>query len=144
VRTGRTEAFDRDVLDLDTELTAGGEFGSGCLTATRVNDIQLILFEAPGKPGVSRILMFSFHDGGIDAATAQLANKRASMFKPRGWSCDLTDPDGHTFSDYQTDDKPQEADNLRPSPLPFGTTINVSGISTAAPAGTAIGCSSPR
>jgi len=108
----RTEAFYRDVLGLDTELTAGGEFGSGCLTATTVNDIELIFFEAPGKPGASPIVVFNLDEGGIDAAVAQLAEKGATIVtpvshSPGGWSCDFTDPDGHTLSVYQTDDKPR-------------------------------------
>jgi predicted enzyme related to lactoylglutathione lyase len=63
------------------------------------------------RAGNSPILVFDLADGGIDAVIAGLAEAGTAIVTPvshapAGWSAEFTDPDGHVFFMYQSEDRP--------------------------------------
>lgn len=109
----RAEAFYRDVLGL--QVMRMGDDGSGhdWLMAKTAGGLDLLFFRNPhAKAGQSPIVVYDLADGGIDGMVEALAKNGATIVTPvshapGGWSADLGDPDGHTFSFYQTADKPR-------------------------------------
>lgn len=108
----RTEAFYRDVLGL--EVINMGDDGSGkdWLQANTAGGLELIFFQTESRPGNSPIIVFDLTEGGIDTVVAGLAEKGATIVTPvshapGGWSADISDPDGHTISMYQSEDFPR-------------------------------------
>lgn len=110
---GRAEAFYRDVLGLEVMRMGDDGSGSDWLTAKTAGGIDLLFFRNPqAKSGQSPVIVFDLVDGGIDGIVDGLAKKGATIVTPvshapGGWSADLGDPDGHTFSFYQTAEKPR-------------------------------------
>ncbi len=108
----RTEKFYRDVLGLDVERMEDDGDGHAWLMARTVNEIELIFFQQDSRPGNSPIIVFSIDDGGIDDIVSGLAGKGATIVTPvshapGGWSAEIADPDGHTVSMYQSEEKPR-------------------------------------
>ncbi|MCV3238928.1 VOC family protein [Mesorhizobium sp. ZC-5] len=108
----RTEKFYRDVLGLDVERMEDDGDGHAWLMARTVNEIELIFFQQDSRPGNSPIIVFSIDDGGIDDIVSGLAEKSATIVTPvshapGGWSAEIADPDGHTVSMYQSEEKPR-------------------------------------
>ncbi|NJK88532.1 MAG: VOC family protein [Myxococcales bacterium] len=109
----RAEAFYRDVLGL--EVLRMGDDGSGneWLMAKTAGGLDLLFFRnSNAKAGQSPVIVYDLVDGGIDGIVEGLAQKGATIVTPisqapGGWSADLADPDGHTFSFYQTNEKPR-------------------------------------
>lgn len=109
----RTEAFYRDVLGL--EVIRMGDDGSGndWLMAKTASGLDLLFFcNRDAKAGQSPVVVYDLVDGGIDGIVDGLAKKGATIVTPvshapGGWSGEMGDPDGHTFSFYQTADKPR-------------------------------------
>ena len=70
------------------------------------------LLPAGSRPGNSPIVVFDIADGGIDDIVSGLAEKGATIVTPvshapGGWSAEIADPDGHTVSMYQSEEKPR-------------------------------------
>jgi glyoxylase I family protein len=108
----RTEIFYRDVLGLDVQRMEDDGDGHVWLMARTVNDIELIFFRQDSRPGNSPIVVFDIADGGIDDIVSGLAEKGATIVTPvshapGGWSAEIADPDGHTVSMYQSEEKPR-------------------------------------
>jgi glyoxylase I family protein len=109
----RAEAFYRDVLGLEVMRMGDDGSGSDWLMAKTAGGIDLLFFRNPGaKSGQSPVIVYDLVDGGIDRIVDGLAKKGATIVTPvshapGGWSADLGDPDGHTFSFYQTAEKPR-------------------------------------
>lgn len=109
----RTEAFYRDVLGLDVTRMGDDGQGSDWLMAKTAGGIDLLFFRNPeAKAGQSPVIVYDLVDGGIDGIVSGLAKKGATIVTPvshapGGWSADLGDPDGHTFSFYQSEEKPR-------------------------------------
>ena len=108
----RTEKFYRDVLGLDVERMEDDGDGHAWLMARTVNEIELLFFQQDSRPGNSPIIVFSIDDGGIDDIVSGLAEKGATIVTPvshapGGWSAEIADPDGHTVSMYQSEEKPR-------------------------------------
>jgi glyoxylase I family protein len=109
----RAQAFYRDVLGL--EVTNMGDDGQGndWLMASTAGGVGLLFFKnTEAKAGQSPTVVYDLADGGIDTIVDGLAKKGATIVTPvshapGGWSADLADPDGHTFSFYQTTDVPR-------------------------------------
>ena len=101
---GRTEAFYRDVLGLDTRRVpdpAHGDFMMAQAGAT-----LLIFFQKEERVGRTPTVVFML-EGGIDDLVAQLAAKGVQIVLPvseapgGGLSSDFLDPDKHVLSFYQ-------------------------------------------
>lgn len=108
----RTEKFYRDVLGLDIERMEDDGDSHAWLMARTVNEIELIFFQQDSRPGNSPIIVFDIADGGIDDIVSGLAGKGATIVTPvshapGGWSAEIADPDGHTVSMYQSEEKPR-------------------------------------
>jgi glyoxylase I family protein len=109
----RAEAFYRDVLGLEVMRMGDDGSGSDWLMAKTAGGVDLLFFRNPGaKSGQSPVIVYDLVDGGIDRIVDGLAKKGATIVTPvshapGGWSADLGDPDGHTFSFYQTAEKPR-------------------------------------
>jgi glyoxylase I family protein len=108
----RTEMFYRDVLGLAVERMEDDGDGHTWLMARTANDIELIFFQQDSRPGNSPIAVFDIADGGIDDIVSGLAEKGATIVTPvshapGGWSAEIADPDGHTVSMYQSEEKPR-------------------------------------
>ena len=109
----RAEAFYRDVLGLEVMRMGDDGSGSDWLMAKAANGLDLLFFRNPqAKAGQSPVIVYDLVDGGIDGIVDGLAKKGATIVTPvshapGGWSADLGDPDGHTFSFYQTAEKPR-------------------------------------
>jgi glyoxylase I family protein len=108
----RTEKFYRDVLGLDVERMEDDGDGHAWLMARTVNEIELLFFQQDSRPGNSPIIVFDIADGGIDDVVSGLAEKGATIVTPvshapGGWSAEIADPDGHTVSMYQSEEKPR-------------------------------------
>jgi glyoxylase I family protein len=108
----RTEMFYRDVLGLAVERMEDDGDGQTWLMARTANDIELIFFQQDSRPGNSPIAVFDIADGGIDDIVSGLAEKGATIVTPvshapGGWSAEIADPDGHTVSMYQSEEKPR-------------------------------------
>jgi glyoxylase I family protein len=108
----RTEKFYRDVLGLDVERMEDDGDGHAWLMARTVNEIELLFFQQDSRPGNSPIIVFDIPDGGIDDVVSGLAEKGATIVTPvshapGGWSAEIADPDGHTVSMYQSEEKPR-------------------------------------
>jgi glyoxylase I family protein len=109
----RAEAFYRDVLGLEVMRMGDDGSGSDWLMAKTAGGIDLLFFRNPGaKSGQSPVIVYDLVDGGIDRIVDGLAKKGATIVTPvshapGGWSADLGDPDGHTFSFYQAAEKPR-------------------------------------
>jgi glyoxylase I family protein len=108
----RTEIFYRDVLGLDVERMEDDGDSHTWLMARTANDVELIFFQQDSRPGNSPIAVFDLPEGGIDDVVAALAGKGATIVTPvshapGGWSAGVADPDGHTVSMYQSEEKPR-------------------------------------
>lgn len=108
----RTEKFYRDVLGLDIERMEDDGDSHAWLMARTVNEIELIFFQQDSRPGNSPIIVFDISNGGIDDIVSGLAEKGATIVTPvshapGGWSAEIADPDGHTVSMYQSEEKPR-------------------------------------
>lgn len=108
----RTEKFYRDVLGLDIERMEDDGDSHAWLMARTVNEIELIFFQQDSRPGNSPIIVFDIANGGIDDIVSGLAEKGATIVTPvshapGGWSAEIADPDGHTVSMYQSEEKPR-------------------------------------
>jgi glyoxylase I family protein len=109
----RAEAFYRDVLGLEVIRMGDDGSGSDWLMAKTANGLDLLFFRnTEAKAGQSPVIVYDLVDGGIDGIVDGLAKKGATIVTPvshapGGWSADMGDPDGHTFSFYQTAEKPR-------------------------------------
>ncbi|MEZ4322323.1 MAG: VOC family protein [Myxococcota bacterium] len=108
----RTQAFYGDVLGLDIQAMGDDGHGNDWLMATTSNGIELLFFAMETRPGTSPIIVFDLPDGGIDDAVAALARSGVTIVTPvseapGGWSAEFADPDGHTLSMYQSEDRPR-------------------------------------
>jgi glyoxylase I family protein len=108
----RTEKFYRDVLGLHIERMEDDGDGHTWLMARTVNEIELLFFQQDSRPGNSPIIVFDIADGGIDDIVSGLAERGATIVTPvshapGGWSAEIADPDGHTVSMYQSEEKPR-------------------------------------
>ena len=80
--------------------------------APDVGETSLIFFQRNEKPGKTPIVVFGLDDGGIDNIVEELARRGANIVvpvshAPGGWSADFLDPDGHTWSMYQSNKAPR-------------------------------------
>lgn len=108
----RTERFYRDTLGLDVQRMGDDGSGNDWLMATTAGGIDLIFFKLESRPGNSPIIVFDLADGGIDDVFSALAEKGATIVTPvshapGGFSAEMSDPDGHVFSYFQSEDKPR-------------------------------------
>ena len=108
----RTEKFYRDVLGLDVTNRGDDGAGNDWLQANTVGGVELIFFKAECRPGNSPIIVFDLAEGGIDTVVAALAEKGATIVTPvshapGGWSAEISDPDGHMISMYQSEEAPR-------------------------------------
>lgn len=108
----RTEAFYRDVIGLSIERMPDDGSGRPWLNAPIPGNVDLIFFHGDVRPGNSPILVFDLAEGGIDSVVEALAAAGTPIVTPvshapGGWSADFTDPDGYTFSLYQTEQHPR-------------------------------------
>ncbi len=109
----RTEKFYRDVLGLNVMRMDDDGQGGDWLTANTAGGIDLLFFRNPeARAGQSPVVVYNLADGGIDSIVDGLAKKGATIVTPvshapGGWSADMGDPDGHTFSFYQSADAPR-------------------------------------
>lgn len=109
----RAEAFYRDVLGLEVMRMGDDGSGNDWLTAKTAGGLDLLFFCNPeAKAGQSPVVVYNLDDGGIDGIVGGLAKKGATIVTPvshapGGWSADMADPDGHTFSFYQSAEKPR-------------------------------------
>ncbi len=108
----RTEAFYRDVIGLSVERMPDDGSGRPWLNAQIPGNVDLIFFHGDVRPGNSPILVFDLAQGGIDSVVEELAAAGTPIVTPvshapGGWSADFTDPDGYTFSLYQTEHHPR-------------------------------------
>lgn len=108
----KTESFYRDTLDLDVQRMGDDGEGNDWLMATTANGIELLFFKHEAKTGDSPIIVFDVPEGGIDDIVAALSEKGVTIVTPvshapGGWSSEIADPDGHTLSMYQGEDKPR-------------------------------------
>lgn len=109
----RTEVFYRDVLGLVVQRMDDDGHGNPWLTATTVNDVELLFIKQESRPGNTPIVTFEIADGGIDDLVSELAGKGVTIVTPvshapGGWSAEIEDPDGHILSMYQSADKPRK------------------------------------
>ena len=86
--------------------------GRPWLNAPIPGNTDLIFFHGEVRAGNSPILVFDLPDGGIDAVLAGLVEAGTTIVTPvshapGGWSAEFTDPDGHVFSMYQSEDQPR-------------------------------------
>ena len=100
----RTEAFYRDVMGLEIQHMGDDGSGNDWIMISIENNIDLIFFKGDSRPGTTPILVFDLNEG--------LAGKGASIvtpvsYAPGGWSAEFSDPDGHQFSLYQSEDMPR-------------------------------------
>lgn len=108
----RTEAFYRDVIGLTVERMPDDGSGRPWLNAPIPGNVDLIFFHGEVRPGNSPILVFDLADGGIDGVISELASAGTTIVTPvshapGGWSAEFSDPDGHMFSVYQTEQQPR-------------------------------------
>ncbi|TIP26733.1 MAG: VOC family protein [Mesorhizobium sp.] len=111
----RTEAFYRDVLGLEVANMGDDGSGNDWLQAGTEGALDLICFKQECRPGNSPIITFELREGGIDTVVAALAEKGATIVTPvsqapGGWSCEFSDPDGHTISMFQPEQAPRNKD----------------------------------
>ena len=110
--TARTQTFYRDVLGLEVANMGDDGSGNNWLMANTAGGVELIFFKQESRPGNSPIVVFDLADGGIDTVVSALAEKGATIVTlvseaPGGWSAEISDPDGHMISMYQSEDKPR-------------------------------------
>jgi predicted enzyme related to lactoylglutathione lyase len=108
----RTEAFYRDVIGLSLQKQPDDGSGRPWLIASIEGNVDLLFFNGDVRTGNSPILVFNLESGGIDAVMADLAAAGTTIVTPvshapGGWSADFADPDGYTFSFYQTEGVPR-------------------------------------
>lgn len=108
----RTEAFYRDVMGLEIQHMGDDGSGNDWIMISIENNIDLIFFKGDSRPGTTPILVFDLKEGLIDDVLEGLAGKGASIVTPvshapGGWSAEFSDPDGHQFSLYQSEDMPR-------------------------------------
>jgi predicted enzyme related to lactoylglutathione lyase len=108
----RTEAFYRDVIGLALDKMPDDGSGRPWLIASIEGNVDLLFFNGEVRTGNSPILVFNLESGGIDAVMAELAAAGTTIVTPvshapGGWSADFADPDGYTFSFYQTEAVPR-------------------------------------
>lgn len=108
----RTEAFYRDVIGLSLQKQPDDGGGRPWLMASIEGNVDLLFFNGEVRTGNSPILVFNLESGGIDAVMADLAAAGTTIVTPvshapGGWSADFADPDGYTFSFYQTEAVPR-------------------------------------
>lgn len=108
----RTEAFYRDVIGLSLQKQPDDGSGRPWLIASIEGNVDLLFFSGEVRTGNSPILVFNLESGGIDAVMADLAAAGTTIVTPvshapGGWSADFADPDGYTFSFYQTEAVPR-------------------------------------
>lgn len=106
----RTEAFYRNVIGLSVERMPDDGSGHPWLNAVIPGNLDFIFFHGDARPGISPILVFELATGGIDGVIAQLATAGTQIVTPvspapGGWSGEFADPDGYTFSLYQSEEK---------------------------------------
>lgn len=108
----KTEVFYRDVLGLEVQRMGDDGEGSDWLMAVTGNAVELIFFKQESRPGNTPIVVFDVPEGGIDDIVAGLAEQGVTIVTPvshapGGWSADISDPDGHILSMYQTEELPR-------------------------------------
>lgn len=108
----RTAAFYRDVMGLEVQDMGDDGSGNDWIMISIENNIDLIFFKGDRPPGTTPIIVFDLKEGLIDDMIEGLAEKGASIVTPvshapGGWSAEFSDPDGHQFSLYQSEDKPR-------------------------------------
>lgn len=104
----KTEAFYRDVLGLPVQRMGDDGSGNDWLMASIEQNVDLVFFKGECRPGNTPQIVFELADGGIDDVVEGLAAKGATIVTPvseapGGWTADLSDPDGHTVSLYQSE-----------------------------------------
>lgn len=108
----RSAAFYRDVMGLDIQDMGDDGSGNAWIMISIENNIDLIFFKGDGRPGTTPIIVFDLREGLIDDMIEGLAQKGASIVTPvshapGGWSAEFSDPDGHQFSLYQSEEMPR-------------------------------------
>ncbi|QQA42137.1 VOC family protein [Pelagovum pacificum] len=106
----RTEVFWRDGVGLEVMRVEDG--GHAFLTAPTAGGVDLLFFEGEVKAGNCPMIVFDLADGGIDAVLDGLLTQGAALMTPvshapGGWSAEVTDPDGHIVSIYQSGELPR-------------------------------------
>ncbi|MBX2796282.1 MAG: VOC family protein [Myxococcales bacterium] len=101
----RTEAFYRDVLQLEVERQDGGEHGD-ILIAKTAGGLDLLFFQGEVRPGNSPVLVFDLAEQPIEPVVEHLVGHGSTIVTPvspapGGKTADFADPDGHVLSLYQ-------------------------------------------
>lgn len=102
----KTEAFYKDVLDLQLERVDMGEEGSFLIAKTG-GELDLLFFPGDVKPGNSPIVVFELLETPIETVVDHLVTHGSTIVTPvspapGGVSADFTDPDGHVLSLYES------------------------------------------
>lgn len=110
----RTEKFYRNAIGLTVQNMGDDGSGNDWLLASTAGNLDLLFFKTESRAGNSPIIVFDLEDGGIDTIISALEDKGVVIaspvsLAPGGWSAEVLDPDGHTISMYQAEDKPREA-----------------------------------
>jgi glyoxylase I family protein len=107
----RTEVFYRDAVGLAVERLPAEE-GPDWLIAHTAGGVDLVFCPGEPRPGNTPLVVFELEDGGIDDVVDGLVQAGATLVTPvshapGGWTSDLTDPDGHGLSLYQSAEAPR-------------------------------------
>lgn len=101
----RSEAFYRDVLELNTRRIEGGD---GTMLMVDLDNLVLIFFKGEEKPGRTPIPVFDITGDDINALVDTLTERGVEIVAPvqhapdGGMTADFLDPDGHVLSFYHS------------------------------------------